>query len=318
MKKLIVLILTLLSIFVFSGCEESKDADIYISVYPIEFIVKQIVKEELTVESIYPRGAEVHDYEPTAKQIVSISECDILFYIGLGLEPFISNGLNSTFKDLKTVELSKYLELVELDGGHTHVGQGTNDTSDEHNHEENEVYDSHVWLDPLAMVKMSQVILEELIKIYPNYEETFTENQKVLEKELIELNQEYSEVISQHNIFDRIIMVDHDAYAYWTYRYGISRIKLRSDNESNEVGIQEFLNKVNQAKEAGIKHIISTKNETKSALFENYLKELGATEKSLHHLGTITTQELKEGQNYLTIMRDNLEVLKEVLPREEN
>ena len=70
MKKLIVLILMLLSFFVCSGCEQSKDADIYISVYPIEFIVKQIVKEELTVESIYPRGAEVRDYEQTAKQIV--------------------------------------------------------------------------------------------------------------------------------------------------------------------------------------------------------------------------------------------------------
>ena len=49
-------------------------------------------------------------------------------------------------------------------------------------------------------------------------------------------------------------MVDHDAYAYWTYRYGINRIKLRSDNESNEVGTQEFLEKVKQAKETNIKY----------------------------------------------------------------
>ena len=120
MKKIMIVMILIISAFLFSGCTDSKDADIYISVYPIEFIVKSIVKEEKTVESIYPRGAEVHDYEPTAKQIVSINECDILFYIGLGLEPFITNGLNSTFKDLTTVELSKYLELVELDGGHHH------------------------------------------------------------------------------------------------------------------------------------------------------------------------------------------------------
>lgn len=316
MKKIIIVMILMISAFLFSGCTDSKDADIYISVYPIEFIVKSIVKEEKTVESIYPRGAEVHDYEPTAKQIVSINECDILFYIGLGLEPFITNGLNSTFKDLTTVELSKYLELVELDGGHFHGSE--NEENHEHENESGKVYDSHVWLDPIAMIKMTEVILEELIKIYPDYENEFTLNSQELIKELELINNEYVEAISSEEIVNRTIMVDHDAYAYWTFRYGISRIKLRSDNESNEVGVQEFLEKINKAKEANIKYIISTKNETKSALFDRYITELNASEISLHHLGTITTKELKEGENYLTIMRDNLEVLKTVLPKKEN
>ena len=316
MKKTIMVMILIISAFLFSGCTDLKDADIYISVYPIEFIVKSIVKEEKSVESIYPRGAEVHDYEPTAKQIVSINECDVLFYIGLGLEPFITNGLNSTFKDLTTVELSQYLDLVELDGGHYHGSE--DEEMHEHKNEGGKIYDSHVWLDPFAMIKMTEVILEELVKIYPDYEKEFTLNSKELIKELELLNDEYVEAISSEEIVNRTIMVDHDAYAYWTFRYGISRIKLRSDNESNEVGVQEFLEKINKAKEANIKYIISTKNETKSALFDRYLSELNASEMSLHHLGTITTKELKEGENYLTIMRDNLEVLKMVLPKEEN
>lgn len=312
MKKIILLVITIFSFVTFLGCKGSKKVDIYISVYPIEYIVKQIVKEDLVVESIYPRGAEVHDFEPTAKQIVSMSECQILFYIGLGLEPFITNGLDSTFKNLKTVELSNYLELVELDGGHSHNHDG--EVKNEHK-SNSDVYDQHVWLDPIAMIKMSNVVLEELLKIYPEKEETFTENAKDLVKELEELDQAYNDVVRDESISSLTIMVDHDAYAYWTYRYGINRIKLRSDNESNEVGTQEFLEKVKQAKEANIKYIISTKNEATSSLFGQYLKEVGATEKSLHHLGTITIQELKEGNNYISIMKDNLEVLKEVLPR---
>lgn len=314
MKKIILLMLAIVSLVTVSGCKDSKKVDIYISVYPIEYIVKQIVKEDLVVESIYPRGAEVHDFEPTAKQIVSMSECKVLFYIGLGLEPFITNGLNSTFKNLKTVELSNYLELVELDGSHEHNHDASTKAENKSN---SDVYDQHVWLDPIAMIRMSEVVLDELVKIYPEKEEFFNANAIELIKELEELNQEYSEVTSSEDIFSLTIMVDHDAYAYWTYRYGINRIKLRSDNESNEVGTQEFLEKVKQAKEANIKYILSTKNETKSALFSQYMKEIGASERSLHHLGTITIQELKEGNNYISIMRDNLEVLKEVLPRKE-
>lgn len=310
MKRVLTLMMILCSVFLLGGCKENKNVDIYISVYPLEYIVKQIVKEDLVVESIYPRGAEVHDYEPTAKQIVSMSEAKVIFYIGLGLEPFITNALDSTFKNNKTVELSSYLELVELDGSHSHEEIGEHDG-------EMSIYDQHVWLDLVAMARMSEVILEELVKIYPEKEEFFRENAKVLIKELNDLNEEYIATIKSEDVSEAIIMVDHDAYAYWTFRYGISRIKLRSDNESNEVGTQEFLKKVNSAKEANIKYIISTKNETKSALFSQYLKEVGAKEESLHHLGTITTQELKEGNNYISIMKENLEVLKKVLPRKE-
>ena len=276
-KKFLIVIIIFMGL-VLMGCEKSKKVDIYVTVYPLEFIATQIVKvdptdptmSEITVDTIYPRGAEVHDYEPTPKQIVSVTNSKIIFYIGLGLEPFITNGLSSTFKNLKCVEMSNYVDLVELDGTHSH---GDSDEKSE----EHSIYDPHIWLDPIAMINMTNAMLEELVLIYPDREETFRLNATNLVKELEELNNEYVERLSDENIINRTIMVDHDAYAYWTYRYGVNRIKLRNDNESNEVGTQEFLEKIKQAKEAGIKYIISTKNETKSALFNQYLKELGAS-----------------------------------------
>ena len=315
MKKILMIMIMGLSL-VLLGCEKAKSVDIYVTVYPLEFIATQIVKvdpteaglSEITVDTIYPRGAEVHDYEPTPKQIVSVTNSKVMFYIGLGLEPFITNALNSTFKDLKCVEMSNFVELVELDGTHSH-----NDTKG--GESAHSIYDPHIWLDPIAMINMTNAMLEELVKIYPEREEIFRFNAINLVKELEELNEEYQESLSDENILNRTIMVDHDAYAYWTYRYGVNRIKLRNDNESNEVGTQEFLEKIKEAKEAGIKYIISTKNETKSALFDQYLKELGASELSLHHLGTITTQELKDGITYISIMKENLATLIEALPK---
>ena len=206
--------------------------------------------------------------------------------------------------------MSDYCDLVELDGGHSH-----GDTEDDH--DEHSIYDPHIWLDPIAMINMTNKMLEELINIYPEREEQFTLNANNLILELEALNQDFIDRLSSEDILNKTIMVDHDAYAYWTYRYGVNRIKLRGDNESNEVGTQEFLEKINLAKEAQIKYIISTKNETKSSMFNQYLKELGATELSLHHLGTITTQELKEGITYLTIMEENLNTLIEALPKVE-
>ena len=316
MKKVLILIIMMCSLALV-GCKKAKEVDIYVTVYPLEFIATQIVKvnpldpsqEEIVVDTVYPRGAEVHDYEPTPKQIVSMTESKAIFYIGLGLEPFITNALSSTFKNQTCVQMSDYVELVELDGTHSHTDH-KGGSEDEHS-----IYDAHIWLDPIAMINMTNAMLDELIKIYPEREDLFRENANNLIKDLEDLNEEYIERLSSEDILNRTIMVDHDAYAYWTFRYGINRIKLLNDNESNEVGTQEFLDKVSEAKEAGIKYIISTKNETKSAMFNQYLKALDASELSLHHLGTITTQELKDGITYLIIMRENLEVLIQALPK---
>lgn len=308
MKKTLLLFILIGFIVVIAGCRTSDKADIYTTVYPIEFVAKEIVKDKKVVKSVYPRGGEVHDYEPYPKQIIAIADCDVLFYIGLGLEPFIENALATTFKDLKTVKVTDGLQLVQMDGTHTHGKEVESD-------HEGEIYDTHVWLDPLSLKEITITVLQELILVYPEYEEEFTVNAQALVVELEALHNEYVDALADEAITSKTIMVDHDAYAYWTFRYGINRIKLRSDNESNEVDPATLIAKINQAKELGIKYIIASKNETESALFDQYLSNLNAEQEELHHLGTITTNELKAGKNYLSIMRDNLQVLIKVLPR---
>ncbi|HKM29188.1 MAG TPA: zinc ABC transporter substrate-binding protein [Bacilli bacterium] len=308
MKKILLFLMMLGLTLIVSGCKQSDQADIYTTVYPIEFVAKEIVKDKKIVKSVYPRGGEVHDYEPYPKQIIAIADSDILFYIGLGLEPFIKRALTTTFKDLKTVRVTENVQLVEMDGTHQHG-------EDEESEQEGHIYDTHVWLDPLAMIGITNAVLEELIIVYPEFTEEFSLNAEALIAELEALHNEYLEALSDETIISKTIMVDHDAYAYWTFRYGINRIKLRSDNESNEVDAATLIEKINQAKELNIKYIIASKNEAKSALFDQYIKSLKAEEEELHHLGTITTNELKAAKNYLTIMRDNLQVLVKVLPR---
>ena len=212
MKKLLLFITLFLVLLVANGCGTSDKADIYTTVYPIEYVTKEIVKEYKTVKSVYPRGAEVHDYEPYPKQIIAIADCDILFYIGLGLEPFIENALTTTFKDLKTIKVTDGLQLVEMDGTHTH------ETTEVESDDETIAYDTHVWLDPIAMIAVADTVLRELVKIYPEYEDEFTANTTALKEELMKLNEEFITALSDEKITSKTIMVDHEAYAYWSLR----------------------------------------------------------------------------------------------------
>jgi len=113
-------------------------------------------------------------------------------------------------------------------------------------------------------------------------------------------------------------MVDHDAYVYWTVKYGIDRIKLRNDNESSDVVPQEIEAKIALAKSLGIKNIVVSKNEMESSIVSQYLSALGLTAEAkvgLHHLGTITSEEEDEGMDYFSIMRDNIDVIAAILPK---
>ena len=301
----------LIMISTMAGCiNDNEHVDIYVSVYPIEYIVQNIVDEDIVVKSVFPRGQDIHDYDPSPKEIINMANCQLLFYIGSGLETFIENAKTTTLKDVEVYSLSDYLNGFE----DTKLVENNSYVTDDV-HENAHMIDCHVWLDPIRMIKMSEFIYQKLCEKYPEKTDVFYQNYNKLITSLNQLHQEYDQYLSQVSITKKYIMIDHDAYQYWTQRYGLYRIKLRNDNESSEVEIVEFDKKVELANKIGIKYILSTLNEAKCSMFNNYLRALDAEERSLHHLANISKQEEKRNEDYISLMMYNLNILKEVLPK---
>lgn len=317
LKKLILSLLILLSVVIFSGCELEDDIpDIYASIYPIEFIVKEIVGDELTVKSVYPRGKDVHDHELSPKDIINISKSKLLFFIGIGLEAMIEQSQNSTLKNVPKVRLSDGMDLIEINSKDIH-------DHDDHNHEDGELvfYDPHIWLDLNKMQIMTSKIL---VAILENFELTedqkakFKTNANELVQKLDDLDKKYFELINSSDVLHKTILVDHDAYIYWEARYGLERIRIRNDNESTDAIPKDMIEKINEAKAKKIKYICLTKNEIASSIADQYRVQLGLDNNAflyLHHLATITAAEENAGMDYLSLMEYNLDILKQALPR---
>ena len=146
----------------------------------------------------------------------------------------------------------------------------------------------------------------------------YEENAEELKEKFDELDKKFIALVSAKDIANKTILVDHDAYAYWNDTYGIERIRLRTDNESNDVAPAEMQKKINQAKELGIRYICVTKNELESSIINQYMNALEIPQEnklSLHTLATITAEEEKAGLDYFSIMEHNLEVLRRVFPK---
>mgnify|MGYP001318384631 CR=1 FL=1 len=86
----------------FAGClssEEKEDATVMVSTYHVGELVTAIVGDTLTVEIISPSNVPVHDYEPSAADIVRLQNSDIFFYHGLNLEPWVGPTLDALGDD---------------------------------------------------------------------------------------------------------------------------------------------------------------------------------------------------------------------------
>ena len=66
-----------------------------VSTYHVGELVKAVGGENITVEYMSQDNIPVHDYEPTPADIIRLSEADLFFYHGLGLEPWVESTLSA-------------------------------------------------------------------------------------------------------------------------------------------------------------------------------------------------------------------------------
>lgn len=113
MKNLKKIILVMLTPFLLTGCSLVKDnlenAQIYTTIYPVEYLTKFLYSEHATIESIYPNGADIDTYELTSKQIKEYAKSNLFIYDGLSNEKNIAKNLINQSKKLLIIDVSSGL-----------------------------------------------------------------------------------------------------------------------------------------------------------------------------------------------------------------
>lgn len=171
-------------------------------------------------------------------------------------------------------------------------------------------YDPHVWLDPSLSIKIASNIKDSLIQLMPEKKSEFENNYKMLEKELTALDNEYKQVID--NSKTKYLLVAHDAYGYWANRYGIKQIAVNGLSPTQEPSQRELTNIIKESKEHQIKYIAFEQN-VSPRVAEIIQKEIGAKALTLNNLESITEEDVKNNEDYFSLMRKNLETLKKAL-----
>lgn len=299
----------LLLLFILASCGTKNDTNhsngtIYTTIYPLQFIVEEIAGDAVEVHSVYPPGVDEHTYEPTAKDLTEIAEGDAFFYIGAGLEALASTAAGALEDEsVNLFEIGEHESLFLADEEENHDGHEDHD----HHHGDK---DPHIWLDPIRMTQIAEIIYDELSELYPDEQERFNENLTDLKAELETVDKEFTELLDTKT--NKKILVTHAAFGYWEERYGIEQISIHGLSTENEPSQKDLIAIVDTAKENNINHIIFEQNVT-TRVSEVIQNEVGAEALMIHNLAVLTDEDITENRNYFSIMRDNLEVLNEAM-----
>lgn len=174
-------------------------------------VVRQVGGEAIELVVLLPVGADPHGFEAMPQDVVKVTEADVIFANGVGLEQFVEPLLENAGGDAEMVEVSRGVDL-----------QVRAEDPDDHQHGR-EAADPHVWTDPNNVVVWTAIIEETLSRLDPENRESYRTNAESYRVELAELDSWIREQVEQVRPENRLLVTDHLVFGYFAERYGFEQ-----------------------------------------------------------------------------------------------
>lgn len=281
MKKIIVL---LMSLFLLTGCleEEKLDKIAYTTYYPLEFATNYMYKDFATVKSIYPNGIDTSKYTLTDKQKSIYAASDMFVYAGVTDEVKLAAEFLNTNQNISIIDGTKGLsyssEVCEL------------------------------WLDPSNYLMIARNIKSTLI----DYANNVYDEEKI-DKLYDELKIKISEIdvdltMMGKNASNKNILVTNDSFNFLS-KYNINVISIK---EGDTKSINDAKKLINSGE---IKYAYVLRGNTLSEEIETFIKNYNLEKIEIDSMYTITDEDKNNGNDYLSIMTENINKFKTELFR---
>lgn len=288
---------------------------VYTTIYPFQYFTERVGGEYISVENIVPPGSDAHTVEIKTQEMMQLAEGDAFIYSGIGLEPF-ANAVIDAVKDEKVqvVKATENVDFIDTKenppaeeedvAGNEHNNEVKEDGQDEHGSETD--VDPHVWLDPSRSITIAENIKNALVQLDPENKGAFEENFSVLKRDLEVLDADFKEMTA--NAKNKTFIVSHSAYGYWDDTYGLKQIGISGLSPTDEPSQSDLVEIIDLVKENELKYIYFEPNLT-NKIAEMVQNETGIQTLMLYNLESLTKENIESGEDYLSIMKRNIEAL---------
>ncbi len=319
-KKTAAAVLAAAMIFA-GGCApaaEKKDTDslqIVTTVFPIYDWIR-ILSEgtDSQVTMLMKNGTDLHNFQPSAQDIISIHDADLFVCIGGESDEWTDGVLREASGSLTSVRLMNADDVTLLE---EEVKEGmtvSEEHEEEHEHEGEHETDEHVWLSLKNAVHYTAMLSDQLQSLDPDHADIYKKNADAYIEKLMALDMDYADVCE--NAENRtVIFCDRFPFAYLVKDYGLDYYAAFAGcSAETEASFETVVFLADKLKELQLKHVFTIENSSDS-IARTVIETSGmnADILVLDSMQSVNTEMTDGGLTYLSVMEENLEVLKKGL-----
>ena len=314
MKKILVIVYILAFALSLCACgagpvqSGNGPLQIVTTVFPAYDFARQVAGEHATVTLLVPPGAELHSFEPTAKDILRIQNCDLFICNGGESEAWVERLLEGQIENVETLVMLECVEALEEE-----VREGMQEVYEEHeDEEEGPEYDEHVWTSPINAQILCRAIAARLSKLDPEHADDYAANAERYCAQLAELDGEFREIVSQSKR-RTVIFADRFPLRYFTEEYGLEYYAAfpgcAEDTEPSARTVAFLIDRVREGEIPAVFYIEFSNEKMADVICE----DTGCEKRLFHSCHSVTPEELAAGVSCVDLMRGNVESLREAL-----
>jgi zinc transport system substrate-binding protein len=277
-----------------AGCGDDPAGDgisVVTSIYPLTFVAERVGGDAVTVTQLTKPGQEAHDLELGVQQTAELADADLLVY-GAGFQPAVDEAAASNAEGV-VVEALKTI----ADDEPAIQGARPPRVIDD---------DPHFWLDPRALATVAQEVERTLTELDPDHAEDYRDNAAELLADLVELDGRSSTGLADCE--RRTVVVSHDAFAYYGYRYDLDFEPIAGLSPQAEPSPAHLAELQELIRDKGVTTVFS---ETLASpeMAETLAGDLGLRTAVLDPVEGLSDE--TSGEDYISLMRQNLAALEE-------
>ena len=324
----------------------AKKISVIAVTYPQYDWLKNVLGERadaVDLKLLIKNGADLHSYQPSAQDIATIAGANMVVYVGGESDEWIEKALAATPKEGRIeVNMMKVLgdrvkeeEVVEgMEHHHEHgeeaegpehehhehakATEPAEATSEHHHHDEEEEVenDEHIWLSLKNAEMLVKALAETIAKLDTAHATEYHMNAALYIAKISALDAQYRATMENATL-KTILFGDRFPFRYLVDDYGIKYyaafVGCSAESEASFETITFLAGKMDSLALPTIFTIDGSDGKIARAILDASKKSKNAEVLMLNSMQSVKDEQIKAGADYLSIMRDNLEVLRKAI-----
>ncbi len=315
MKRLLCLILILSLLPALGGCgaepaqRGSGPLQIVATVFPACDFAHIVAGEHATVTLLVPPGSETHSFEPTARDLLRIRDCDLFVCTGGESEAWVDKLLDGQEGEIPTLVMLDCVDALEEE-----EKEGMQEIHEEHGdgEEEGPEYDEHVWTSPVNAQRICRAIASRLGEIDPAHAAEYDANTEGYCASLDALDAQFRDIVAGAS-HRTLVFADRFPVRYFVEEYGLDYFAAfpgcAEDTEPAAGTVAFLIDRVREERLPAVFTIEFSNEKMADVICE----DTGCRKLLFHSCHNLTPAEFQSGASYLELMRRNADALREAL-----